>query len=735
MGAWVVFWGQTRPLEQTRESATSASLYPSKEGLAYRSDIDGLRALAVLPVVLFHFDFPGFPGGFVGVDIFFVISGYLITSLIVSDLDARRFSFARFYERRIRRIIPALLVMLAAASIFAVALFPPKELAEFGLSAAAAAGFSSNLFFASHTNYFSGSDNMMPLLHTWSLGVEEQFYILWPLLLFACYRIGSRLAVGALVVILAAVSLAYSEWGTTSRYAAQLFYLLQSRAWELMFGAILALGLVPGIPNRWLRGALGLAGIVMIVYAVTQFSTATPFPGLWATIPCLGAMLIIHTGQQRDTAAYRVLSLEPLVFFGLISYSLYLWHWPVITFAENYFGREPSHGEALLLVIVSVAAAMASWRYVEQPFRYSERTALGSQQAAFLGGLGALGLAACAGGFLYLGGGLQGRFAPEVLRVYLASRDHNALRDECLSGSGRRTLPPAARCTSPAFKEGDTSDVIVWGDSYGDALFPAIAMIGQAHGLSTRQVTKLACPPLLGAERAGAGIQRRGNTKRCEEFKAALMQELKQEHRPSLVVLVARWSMYSETSTEFTRGRRVFLIDDQDRTLDVETSRKVLARALARTVDAINALGIRVLLIGQPPEYFQDPNICFVERSILGRDASACLRQPRQVADKRLQASKAILQNVASGRSAATYVSLDSILCDEEACWTWKDGQPLYEDRGHLNLSGARVVSEALAEIPSLPPLFVRSALTKVATEGSGTNSGPNADMDSARDR
>ena len=681
-----------------------------------------MRALAVLPVVLFHFDFLGFSGGFIGVDIFFVISGYLITSIIVGDLDSGRFSFARFYERRIRRIIPAFVVMLAVSSVAAIALFPPKELAQFGLSAAAAAAFCSNIFFAFQTNYFAGPDIMIPLLHTWSLGVEEQFYILWPLLLFLAFRVGSRPAVGVLVVILAVLSLAYSGWGTTPRNTAQLFYLPQSRAWELMLGAMLALGLVPRIGTRWLREAVGLLGLGMIAFAVTQFSSATPFPGLWATIPCIGAILVIHTGQRRDTAVYGLLSLQPLVFVGLISYSLYLWHWPVIVFAENYFGRPIALNETLFLILLSIAIAMLSWQYVERPFRFVGQEAIFSSRPAFLGVIGALGLTAFIGGTIYFDGGLQGRLAPETLRSYLVSRDHNALRDECL-GTGGRTLPPASLCTRPAHKAADTSDIIVWGDSHGDALFPAIAMIGQAHGLSTRQVTSVACPPLLGAERAAVGFLRRGRIKRCEEFKAAVMQALEREHRPSLVVIVARWSMYSETSTEFTRGRRVFLIDEQDQTLDVETSRKVLARALARTVDTINALGIRVLLIGQPPEYFQDPNICFVERSILGRDVSDCLRQPRQVADKRLHASKAILQNVAIGRSATTYVSLDSILCDEKACRTTKDGQPLYEDRNHLNLFGARVVGNALTEIPSLASLFVRRA--KVAIEGSGTNSGP----------
>ena len=362
-----------RPLGQTRDLSASAPLRPSKQGLAYRPDIDGLRALAVLSVVFFHFEFLGFSGGFVGVDIFFVISGYLITSIIVGDLEVGRFSFARFYERRIRRIVPAFIVMLAAATIASVALFPPKELAQFGISAAAAAGFCSNIFFAFQTNYFAGPDSMMPLLHTWSLGVEEQFYILWPLLLFACSRMGARLAVSVLVVGLATASLAYSGWGVNTKYASQLFYLLQSRAWELMFGAILALGLVPRIGNRWLRDGLALLGIAMIALAVSYFSSTTPFPGLWATIPCLGAMLVIHTGQQRDTVVYRLLSLPPFVFIGLISYSLYLWHWPVFAFAENYLGRPFSFGEAVLLMIVCIAIATASWRYVEQPFRYGER--------------------------------------------------------------------------------------------------------------------------------------------------------------------------------------------------------------------------------------------------------------------------------------------------------------------------------------------------------------------------
>jgi peptidoglycan/LPS O-acetylase OafA/YrhL len=723
-----VLLGQTRPLEETRKAwqavaarfftrhlaplgrrSATVSMHPSESKLAYRPDLDGLRALAVLSVVFFHFDFLGFFGGFVGVDIFFVISGYLITSIIVGELESGSFSFARFYERRIRRIVPAFIVMLAAASIAAIALFPPKELAQLGLSAAAAAAFCSNIFFAFQTNYFSGSDTMMPLLHTWSLGVEEQFYIVWPLLLFACYRLASRLAVSVLVVGLAVASLSYSEWGTASKYAAQLFYLLQSRAWELMFGAILALGLVPRFDNRWLRDGLALLGVGMIAFAVTQFSSVTRFPGLWATIPCLGAVLVILTGQQRDTAVYRLLSLPPFVFIGLISYSLYLWHWPVYAFAENYVGRPIALGETFALIILSIAIAAASWRYVEQPFRYGDGRAVGSQRAYFVGGLGALGLAACVGGAIYLGDGLPGRLGPDTLRFYLASYDHNPLRSDCLDGSGHTPFK-ASHCTAPAADSG--YDVLVWGDSHGDALFPAIAAISQDHGLTTRQVTKRACPPILGAERVDEGRRsKRFGTSACEKYNAAMLEELQEGPRPSLVILIARWSMYTETTVDFAGNRRVFLIDNEHRKLNIETSREVLSRALFRTVDAITALGIRVLLIGQPPEFFQNPNVCFVERAMSRRDVGDCFKLPKQVADQRLEASKNILRKIAIGRSSTTYVSLDSVLCDNQVCWAKRNDRPLYEDNSHLDLSGASFVGRALAKTPNLQALFVPPGL------------------------
>jgi peptidoglycan/LPS O-acetylase OafA/YrhL len=673
----------------------------------HRSDIDGLRAIAVIPVVLFHARMPPFSGGFVGVDVFFVISGYLITRLILADLQADRFSFATFYERRVRRIFPALFATLAVTAIIAQFLLLPEAAGDFGDALVATLFFGSNILFARRSGYFDVPGETRPLLHTWSLSVEEQFYIAYPLFLFLITRYFRR----RYALAIAGALLLSFLWGVRQMdsNATAAFFLSPPRVWELLVGALLAVNVLPRVRHGITATLLGGLGLASIAYGVFGFTSATPFPGVNALFPVLGAALVIYSGSETASPfpVARLLSTRPLVFVGLISYSLYLWHWPVFAFAENYLGRLFTLGETFGLFVLCVAIATASWRYVEQPFRHRLGEASFSQRTCFVGGFGALGLAACLGAVIYLGGGLQGRLAPDTLKFYQASRDHNPLRSHCFGGSGAKP-PSAAPCTTPALKRGNAYDVLVWGDSHGDALFPAIAMIAEKRGLATREVTKKACPPIIGAERVSVGwASEQFGKSGCSRYNAALMKELREGPRPGLVVIVSRWSMYTETTASFGNGRRVFLIDEQDTGLDVETTRMVLARALEKTVDAITALGIRVLLIGQPPEFFQDPSVCFVERSILRRNASDCLTQPRASAEPHLRASKAILQQVASSSTAATYVSLDSILCDDKVCRAWQDGQPLYADASHLDLAGAKVLGNALAKMPSLASIFV----------------------------
>ncbi|MBN8291637.1 acyltransferase [Rhodobacter sp. NTK016B] len=329
----------------------------------YRADIDGLRAVAVLPVIAFHAGFPGFSGGFVGVDVFFVISGYLITGILAGDLAAGRYSIARFYERRARRILPALFVMMAVSAVVAHLLMMPPAFKDFSASVFSVALFLSNMLFISEVDYFAPSADAVPLLHTWSLAVEEQFYILFPLILWGLWRLGRARSLAWGVAAITLASLVFSEWAWR-HYPAESFYFLPSRAWELGAGALCAL--IPARPGRALREGLGLAGLAAIVVAVVTLDRSVPFPSLWALLPVGGSVALI---LSEGSLAARLLSWRPIVAIGLVSYSAYLWHNPVFVFARAAGDHEPGTLMMLGLSGLSLVLAWLSWRFVEQPFR------------------------------------------------------------------------------------------------------------------------------------------------------------------------------------------------------------------------------------------------------------------------------------------------------------------------------------------------------------------------------
>ena len=370
----------------------------TKHSLTYRPEIDGLRAVAILPVVLYHAGIAGFPGGFVGVDVFFVISGYLITSIILSERRAGRFSLLNFYARRIRRIFPALFVMMAASYPVAFALMGPVGMAEFAGSVAAATVFLANVFFYDISGYFATAAEIKPLLHTWSLAVEEQFYLFFPALVLLTWRMGARRQ-ALLFAALAALSLALAQWDIAQGKADRAFFMLQTRLWELMAGALCAYWLT-GPRGQALRagGRLrhgALLGLALILFAVTAYDGDTRFPGLAALPPVLGAVLVIVFATPQGVAG-RLLCLRPVVFTGLVSYSLYLWHVPLLVFTRIGTGRDDV---ALMLGVCALSFFIAclSLRYVERPIRRMQAlpplrffvsAALGM---AALGGLGLAG--------------------------------------------------------------------------------------------------------------------------------------------------------------------------------------------------------------------------------------------------------------------------------------------------------------------------------------------------------
>lgn len=341
--------------------------------MKYRSEIDGLRALAVLPVIFFHAGFEVFSGGYVGVDIFFVISGYLITTILLDDIENNRFSLVSFYERRARRILPALFFVMLVCIPFAWKLMLPNEMLDFSQSLAAVSLFISNVLFWRESGYFEATAEEKPLLHTWSLAVEEQYYVLFPIFLLLAWRFGKN-RVFWTIVFLAAVSLLISEWGWRNKPTAN-FYLLPTRVWELLAGSIAAFIVQKrGIGTN---NVLSIAGLIAILIAIFVYDDSTPFPSFYAMVPVLGVVLLILFAGRKTWVA-RLLSTRVFVGVGLISYSVYLWHQPIFAFARIRSMEVPSALLMAILSVLSLVIAVLSWRFIEAPFRnkkiYSRRT-------------------------------------------------------------------------------------------------------------------------------------------------------------------------------------------------------------------------------------------------------------------------------------------------------------------------------------------------------------------------
>lgn len=384
-------------------------------GRLYRPEIDGLRAIAVLPVILFHAGFSAFGGGYVGVDVFFVISGFLITTIIIEERAGGSFSLVRFYERRARRILPALFLVMAVSCILAWRLMLPDELAGFGQSLIAVVAFVSNILFWRANGYFDLAAEQKPLLHTWSLGVEEQFYIIFPLLVAVGWRL-RRQNLMLLLSGIALLSLAFAQWWL-HRNASGTFFLLPTRAWELLAGALLALHVSRdaasrAISDRWAnRGAF--VGIVLILGPVFAYGPTTPFPGLAAVPPVVGSLLLLAFATPV-TFVGRLLTLPPLVGLGLVSYGAYLWHQPLFAFARLLSANPPPSWVFVLLSMASIVLAWLSWRFVEAPFKSRARW---SRRKLFIGATAASLAFVASGAAMVATHGAPNRFTPRVLAL------------------------------------------------------------------------------------------------------------------------------------------------------------------------------------------------------------------------------------------------------------------------------------------------------------------------------
>jgi peptidoglycan/LPS O-acetylase OafA/YrhL len=636
----------------------------------YRPDIDGLRALAVVPVILFHAGMPWVPGGFAGVDVFFVISGFLITSILQREIRAGTFSFRRFYERRARRIIPALLVMmLVTVAVFQLIALP--EQAEGAARSALAALVSvSNIHFWLISGYFAPATEFMPLLHTWSLGVEEQFYIVFPIVLLWLVRKVPRpsglLIAGTVLAFAASLYLSIAKPSVA-------YFLLPARAWELAIGAVLASGAIPELRHPLARDIIALAGVAAVLASFVVIRSDTIFPGWAALMPCLGTAGLIHAGPSTWVAR-RWLASRVMVAGGLVSYSAYLWHWPVLATAR-VLTVESALPPVPLAVALATTGALSwlSWRFVEGPLRSAKRVAGPRALRLLLGGAVTLTLLC---GASILARGFPGRL-DDASRAVL--RDAATPSRQALA-CGVAVLDATACKIGNA---GTAASYALIGDSHALALAPAMEGTRFGIGRAGTLAWSGACPLL-----EGAVLRNHPESRQCTEFKRAVLAWLKASPQITRVFLAGRWPFAMTGALPEAGGSfRFRLVDNQTTDASEEETRRVFIRSLQRTVRSLTAMGKEVYVVGSVPEQgFDVPRTIALSRYLNRADPLGVLRG---TVAARAGAADSLIARSLAGAQQVRVITLWSALCPGARCEIARDGAPLYSDDDHLSIRGA----------------------------------------------
>jgi peptidoglycan/LPS O-acetylase OafA/YrhL len=603
--------------------------------MKHRPEIDGLRAVAVLPVVLFHAGVGVFSGGYVGVDVFFVISGFLITGLIKEDLERERFSVLGFYNRRVRRILPALVFTAALTSAAAFAFLTPGFLIDYSKSLVSVATFVSNFYFWKASGYFDNSALLRPMLHTWSLAVEEQFYIFMPLAAYAVYRFFQRrwmVAFAAAAIASLALSIYATQVGPTAN-----FFLLPTRAWELLLGALIAVR-PPPRDKAWLNQALSLLGLILIVWSVFAYDEATPFPGAAALAPCIGTGLAIAYADPERTLVGRLLTQKLMIGIGLISYSLYLVHWPIAVFWRYITLQPPSLLGAAIIFTASVLLAAIAWKFIEQPFR---KRGGASNLRVICVGLAALACLAVIG----VGGWARGDAARRAYtRAQPEAAENAALSWRNGSCFFERDLNFAVwNADACVINPDGATPVLLWGDSFAAHYVPGIADVAVGGPTRIYQYTAAGCPPALDYYSYA-----RPN---CRPFNAHALELIDQLHIKR-VILAARWVDLRLRGLEHMRS----------------------------TLDALAARDVEVYVVGQSPMFMADVEVIAARTHA---DAWPISIDP------------AINDELRTISTGARFIDPMPTFCQGRLCRYRQDGKSIFWDYGHFSAYGSALAARA----------------------------------------
>lgn len=634
-----------------------------------------------------------------------MISGYLITSIIAGEIKEGRFSFAKFYERRIRRIFPALAAVLFCSTIAAWYILLPAEFEAFGKTVLSTSLFASNIHFWRQSGYFDPASDTKPLLHTWSLSVEEQFYILFPIVLILAARwLATSRRVTALVAFMALLSFLLSViW--VERAPSSAFYLAPSRAWELLAGALVALGAFPHIRRSGVANWLGTAGLLLIAFSLFAVSARDPFPGLNAVPAVLGTTLVIYAGTYGPNVASRMLSLPVLTFVGLISYSLYLWHWPLIVFAKQVNIEPLAADQRVAILAASLVLAYLSWRFIEQPFRVGGLQ-LG-QRTIFAGG-GAV-IAVCTGfGILAaLTNGLPARIPSHAQQLAAAAVSFPPRQEECLA-SERGWISPKQACSAGADVP---ARFAVWGDSHALTLMPAFEDQAARHGEAVKFYAYAGCPSVLGVKRIGLPEHK------CLEYNTEALAQIIADSNIKTVILHARhavylrgWSLEIGPAEQLSDEARI-----SDRTgapLTADDRHSAYEQGLADAVTALAKAGKSIVIIYPVPETGYNVPLVLARLAMNGSQPDVFTR-PFANYTLRNAAVTAMLDRL---QPAAPVLRLypHERLCSATNCLTYAEGEPLYYDSHHLSRAGVAYIADLLEPIFAPRPATETSTITPI---------------------
>ncbi len=633
--------------------------------------MDGLRAIAVLLIIFFHAGFELFQGGFIGVDIFFVISGFLITKNITALQENHSFSLIKFYEKRARRIIPALFFLILCTLPFAWFWMLPEELKELSKSIVSVAVFASNLLFYYQSGYFDSASELKPLLHTWSLGIEEQFYIVFPLILMLFCR-----SKKPIILVLACLSLIFAHWCSIV-YPSFNFFMLPSRGFELLIGAIVALH---NLDKKYqINHELGsVMGLFLIIYALASFDKNTPYPSLYTLIPIIGACLIIIYASSKNIVG-KILGSKIFISIGLISYGAYLWHQPLLAFSRLRLIEAPSKTLLFLVCILSLIMGLLSKRYIEDIFRDEKK--ISQKLFTWLAIIFTLAFILI-GFFGYIKQGFPERM--NIPKDIINSLADNIIRKKCNPNIDPKTGDNNNFCIL-GDEYSSSISAAIFGDSHSDALLPVFDKVGQENQKKIVHISLGGCPPLLGIDVA------RGNypSQTCYELSRRQYKYVK-DNNIKVVFLIGRWSLY--TDGDYNGDNMYFLTSHEFPDISKEISRVNFKKSLENTIKKYQELGVRIFLVAQVPHQKVDASLLY--KKLYFFDVATKGDVIKKLSITKVEHSK--FQHFSrdlfvefQNKYNVKYVNLDDVLCDAEKCLIGNDYISNYRDDDHLSIPGA----------------------------------------------